>query len=91
MKIGQELLARVTAFIEDRIPLSELQLWLAGRDQALADTEDPDSKELSDLLWIFIGEWLDCVRDESSVRAELIKVLAQQAARSAGSVPIPAS
>jgi hypothetical protein len=78
MRIAQALPEQVTAFIEGRISLSELQLWLAEYDQAIADANDPGAAELSDHAWIFIGEWLDGLRDEPSVRVEMSQVLAHQ-------------
>ena len=78
VRIAQALPEQVAAFIEGRASLSELQLWLAEYDQVIADADDARAAALSDYAWIFIGEWLDGLRDESSVRAELSQILAHQ-------------
>ena len=83
MNVAQELLDCATAFIEGRIALPELQLWLAGHVQVIADANDPRVTEFSHEAWILIGEWLDGLRDEPSVRAELREFLAQRASAAA--------
>jgi hypothetical protein len=79
MSVGQELLDTIAAFIEGRIALSDLQLWLAGHVQIVADAGDPDATELSDRAWIVVAEWLDGFRDEPNARAELAAFLRQRA------------
>jgi hypothetical protein len=82
MTVAQELPDCVAAFVEGRITLPDLQVWLSERVQAIADANDPRTTELSDEVWILVAEWLDCLRDESSVRAELTEFLAQRGSRS---------
>lgn len=79
MKIAQELRECVLGFVEGRISLPDLQLWLAGHVQAIADAPDLHAEALNDEAWILIAEWLDSLRDERSVRAELQEFLASHA------------
>ena len=91
MQIAQQLIEAVTAFVEGRIALSELQLWLAERVQAIADLNDPHTTELSHELWILVGEWLDGLRDEPDVRAELAEFLAEETRRTTQRAPAQTS
>ncbi|HYU20567.1 MAG TPA: hypothetical protein VEQ11_17895 [Chloroflexota bacterium] len=79
MRVAQGLLERVIAFVEGRISLPEFQLWLAERVQRIADESDPHAAQWSDRAWILVGEWLDGLRDEPGVRAELKEFLGRQA------------
>jgi hypothetical protein len=91
MKVAQELLGQVTAFVEGRTSLPELYLWLAEHVQAIAHADDPHAAELSDETWILIAEWTDNLRDEPSVRGELAEFLARRTSRSARPVSTPTS
>jgi hypothetical protein len=79
MKIAHELRERTAAFVDGRMSLPDLQLWLAEHIQAIADADDPHMTEWSDRAWILIGELLDGLRDEPSVRADLEEFLAPRA------------
>jgi len=88
MNIAQELRERVSAFVECRGNLRDLQTWLAAHVQAIADADDPQATRLSDELWILIAECGDRLRDEDSVRVDLAELLSPEPAAARPATPI---
>jgi hypothetical protein len=81
MPVVHGLEEKVEAVAEGRSSVEELRLWLGERVQAVADANNAHVTELSDRAWILVAEWLDGLRDESSVRCELSEALAELAPR----------
>ncbi len=76
MNLTHELQDVLTAYLDGRMPLEQLRLWLAAHVQALADAGDPEATRLADQVWIVLSELDYGHRDEAEVRAELQRELA---------------
>jgi hypothetical protein len=76
MHLADELRENLASYIRGEIPLSDVRLWLAGHVQAIADEDDPALDATEGLAWLLISEYDDRQRDESSIRFEMLRELA---------------
>ncbi len=76
MNLTHALQDMLSAYLEGRMTLEQLRLWLAERVQVLADAGDSEATRLADQVWILLSEFDYGHRDEADVRAELQRELA---------------
>lgn len=76
MNLTHELQDVLTAYLDGRMTLEQLRMWLAERVQLLADAGDASATHLADQVWIVLSEFDYGHRDEAEVRAELGRELA---------------
>jgi hypothetical protein len=66
----------LSAYLDGRMTLEQLRLWLAEHVQVLAGAGDPEAAHLADQVWILVSECDYGHREEEDVRAELRRELA---------------
>jgi hypothetical protein len=86
MNLLFEVRDQVQAYLDGSQSLGDLDYWLAGYVQAIADADDERVRRLVGRAWLLIDELGYGHRDEASVRDELAAALQRL-----GLVPLPAS
>lgn len=76
MNLTHALQDMLSAYLDGRMTLEQLRLWLAEHVQELPDAEDPEATRLADQVWILLSEFDYGHREEEDVRAELQRELA---------------
>ena len=72
-----ELRKQISAYLEGRSTLPELNRWLVEQTPVLADAADAEVERLSDEAWFVLAEWEAARMDEATVRQRLGDLLAE--------------
>lgn len=79
MSLASQLESVVRSYVGGYTSLEQLQAWLDEHVQETADSADPAAIELSDRVWILLGELGYGERTEEAVRSELSQLLSVRA------------
>lgn len=79
MSLASQLESVIRSYVSGDNSLEQLRAWLDTHVQNTADSADPAAVELSDRVWLLLGELGYGERTEESVRSELIQLLSVRA------------
>jgi hypothetical protein len=71
MPLFEELKTTLEAYVDGRVPLSDLRRWLAEHVQEVAEREDPVLYDVNGLAWTLLAEYDYGHIDEGRLRDEL--------------------
>lgn len=75
MSLSSQLESEARSYLRGTTSLEQLQAWLDTHVQKTADSNEPAAIELSDRIWILLGELGYGERTEDDVRTELNRLL----------------
>jgi len=75
MTLASQLELVIRSYLDGGTSLEHLQGWLDTHVQETADSPDLAAAELSDRVWILLGELGDGERTEDDLRTELNRLL----------------
>jgi len=75
MSLSSQLESKVRSYLSGTTSLEQLQAWLDTHVQETADSNETAVIELSDRIWILLGELGYGERTEAEVRAELNRLI----------------
>ena len=76
MNLAQELTDQIRSYIDHQSTLAELRAWLGSSVPAIDASADAYVRSISDRLWMLLAETDYGHRDEGSLRATLVSLLA---------------